>query len=121
MDKRRYMKDLTMKDFSILGEKWPEGLKVFTDWINQYKIENNWMGLFNDSEGLSVATYEGVSVERKAPKYHDLPGAMQLGIFVEFMQDRGGCEYVCDLFTLDLYEELEELLPMLQEEAQSEQ
>lgn len=61
--------------FNDLGAKFPEAMKLFKTWIDQYKQDNNWQDLFNGWESF------------EAPKYHDLPLAMQAGIFIQFAQE----------------------------------
>lgn len=53
-----------------LMDKYPLGMKNFCSWIDKYKKQVNWDQVF---------AFDG------APKYHELPGAMQLGIFIEYV------------------------------------
>lgn len=75
--------------FNDMKKKYPEAMQKFCDFIDQYKKDNNWKELFN--EGVSIMmplprpmrTSVGKTID---PKYHDLPIAMQVGIFIEFMR-----------------------------------
>lgn len=76
---------LTKENFwNDLYKKYPEEMKVFCMWIDRYKEKVGWNTLFNinsdyqNSEGKNAV----------APKYHDLPIAMQVGIFFEFCMGR---------------------------------
>jgi len=51
-----------------MTEKYPFAMRYFHDWIDAYKKRNKWKSLFNASS------------KHKAPKFHELPLAMQLGI-----------------------------------------
>jgi hypothetical protein len=56
----------------------PTVMERFKVWIDQYKSAVNWDLYFfhNDDDGMGESyTY----------KFHDLPDAMQIGIFMEFM------------------------------------
>ena len=65
--------------FDELQQLYPEGMKVFLAWIDEYKKANEWDKLFGDGMGR---------FDRDAPKFHELPLAMQAGIFVEFCDDQ---------------------------------
>lgn len=72
--------------------KYPKAMKVFSDWIDEYKKKNNWKRLFNGGVGIHDNDYpasDTVSIT-SAPKYHDLPIALQLGIWNEFAETNGG-------------------------------
>jgi hypothetical protein len=116
---RIQQESLTPDYFNVLKVQYPLGMKVFLEWIDEYKKTVNWSGMFNS--GIDVQPGLSNSKKTIAPKYHDLPGAMQLGIFIEFMKQRGGCEYGVDLFELELREEFEGAVKMLQTEQELEQ
>lgn len=72
---------LTKEGFwNALYAQYPEKVQVFCDWIDEYKKKNNWDYLFCNrylkARNLSQT------------KYHDLPLAMQFGIFLEFTRDK---------------------------------
>lgn len=82
------LENLTKENFwNSLMEKYPIGMKLFCDWIDEYKKTNNWANLFNaaKADDREYFDWNGDAVEIEAPKYHDLPLAMQIGIFLEFM------------------------------------
>lgn len=65
-------------------DKYPNATKEFCDWIDKYKEEVFWNTLFNG--GISESQGHGEPIITSvAPKYHDLPYAMQLGIFLTYM------------------------------------
>ena len=71
-------KQLTKAGFwEPLKEECPRGMKLFVEFIDKYKAENDWDTLF------------GPFIYGEAPKYHDLPTAMQFGIFTEFVEGTG--------------------------------
>lgn len=77
------MENLTKENFwNEMMEKYPEQMKKFCDWIDDYKASVNWESLFGTHKttdgGRIVCSYS-------APKFHDLPFAMQLGIWAEYM------------------------------------
>lgn len=73
---------LTLENFwNELKARYPEGLKIFTDWIDEYKKTVDWDKLFNG---------RGYPIVVLAPKYHELPYAFQLGIWLEFIASRKG-------------------------------
>lgn len=76
--------NLTLENFwNDLYKNHPAGTKVFCDWIDKYKAENNWNVLFNGK----FKVIESDKSIHSSPKYHDLPWAMQFGIWIEFMLD----------------------------------
>lgn len=75
--------NLTKENFwNGIKEKYPKASKEFCDWVDAYKEENNWDSLFNSDY---VPAFQEPTCP--APKYHDLPIAMQFGIFVQFVFD----------------------------------
>lgn len=83
------IENLTKENFwNEMQEKYPKAMKKFCDWVDNYKKENDWYSLFNSgwSKGVSKSN-EGHLIggeKTKAPKYHQLPLALQYGIFVQF-------------------------------------
>lgn len=72
------MESLTKENFwNELNNAYPEQMKEFCAWIDEYKKRVDWDGLFNGLKGPFTSS----------PKYHDLPIAMQLGIFWEFSME----------------------------------
>lgn len=70
LDKENYW-DPLFKENPIMAEK-------FQDWIDAYKKENCWKGLFPNMDGQGRYCYPDEI------KFHDLPIHMQFGIFLEF-------------------------------------
>lgn len=61
--------------------KYGPGIEHFKAWVDSYKKLHNWHLLFNSDLPFTDNTYS------EAPKYHELPVAMQIGIFQEYMHD----------------------------------
>lgn len=102
---------LTKENFwNELLEKFPKGMKVFCDWIDQYKAMVGWKRLFNEGYVLNKDHKIGFMVDpgkTQAPKFHDIPYAMQMGIWIAFVQDRGGCSWeIDDMMEFDLAEDI---------------
>lgn len=80
--------NLTLENFwNDLYIKYPKATKVFCNWIDKYKVKNNWENLFNGGVCISGSEDDAFDFSTEAPKYHDLPWAMQLGIWIEFITD----------------------------------
>lgn len=60
----------------------PIAMQDFSKWIDEYKADVNWDDLF-------VSTFKPIL---GAPKFHDLPDAMQIGIFFYYLAQRSGEE-----------------------------
>ena len=106
------MENLNKENFwNELYEKYPLGMKVFCDWIDEYKKKNNWKMLFNSNSEYQNADGKNAI----APKYHDLPLAMQIGIWIEFCSELSVHEWeVDDLCTYDWKADITECFKMLQ-------
>lgn len=96
------MDKLTKENFwKELQEKYPLQMNKFNDWIDKYKVENNWNKLFNENYSQFNKQYasngELVSMDFSPPKYHELPIAMQIGIFMEFASQSKGVYGVRDI------------------------
>ena len=73
------MKSLTKENFwNALYEKYSE-VAVFCGWIDEYKRSVEWDNLFNNGSMKHYA--------RQSIKFHDLPIAMQWGIFCQFASE----------------------------------
>lgn len=71
------MDSLTKENFwNDLYEEYPSEMKHFCDWIDEYKKNNNWSELFAKGERTDIT-----------PKYHNLPIAMQIGIFIQYVAE----------------------------------
>lgn len=75
---------LTKENFwNEMYEKYPDAMKTFCAWIDEYKERVKWDSLFyNESDDF----YE-YAVKGRRIKYHDLPIAMQIGIFLQFVSE----------------------------------
>lgn len=76
-----------------MKQRYPQVMELFLEWVNSYKLDNHWKQLFNysldakrDIPGLIIIT----------PKFHDLPIAMQMGIFMQFMAEHNPDPEVSD-------------------------
>ncbi len=57
---------------------YPKACKLFCNWIDEYKKAVDWNDLFNDDITNLADGY-------KVPKFHEIPHAMQQGIWIEFV------------------------------------
>lgn len=74
------METLTKENFwDEMSQKYPKAMKHFLNWIDGYKESNNWFDLF------TTHLAPDKSGNWEAPKYHELPIAMQFGIFLQWM------------------------------------
>jgi hypothetical protein len=89
--------------FDDLYAKYPLGLQVFCNWIDGYKKAVGWTDFIPNA------------------KFHDLPNAIQEGIYWAFIRERGGCQFeIDDMFAFDFVKEFTELVQMLQQEEEFE-
>lgn len=70
------MKALDKKLWIELAARYPDGIKIFQEWFENYKERVNWQKLFGE-----VITPHYV---HKGPDFEELPEALQLGIWQEF-------------------------------------
>lgn len=85
LTKENFFDELEKLDrLNKLEKQYPKAMAQFQEWINQYKIDNDWKRLFGEDTSLSDAKQAGKWTDRIAPKFHELPSAMQLGIFIQF-------------------------------------
>ena len=69
--------------FDEMMTKYPKAMKKFCDWIDEYKKEVGWDGLFN--AGYCKCLSEPIRwVDSVVPKFHNIPYAMQYGIWIEY-------------------------------------
>ncbi len=84
------MEKLTKENFwNDLNARYPKGMKVFCDWIDEYKKRVNWNQLFRNGPFLSFENDEitkPIQGEQNV-KFHDIPGEMQIGIYIQFLSD----------------------------------
>jgi hypothetical protein len=73
---------LTKENFwNEMMEKYPKATKAFCEWIDEYKKAVEWDELFANIGRLNEDVPGGF---RKKVKFHDIPYAMQYGIWMEF-------------------------------------
>ena len=103
--------NLTKQNFwNDMMEKYPGATKAFCKWIDEFKNEVNWLNLFNC--GSPNYAKQG----HHSPKFHDLPYALQLGIWLEYCYQRGGCRMTIEnFFEFDLREDIEDMFKHLLE------
>lgn len=83
---------LTKENFwNELHEKYPLGMKRFCDWIDEYKKRVDWDKVFHVPQyevwvGSPTGFMKKIGGQEisPAPKYHDIPIGMQIGIFIQF-------------------------------------
>lgn len=102
---------LTKENFwDELYVAFPKATQVFCEWVDQYKAMVGWKRLFNEGYVLNKDYNIGFMVDpgkTMAPKFHDMPYAMQMGIWIAFVKDRGGCGWeIEDMFTYDLRQDI---------------
>lgn len=78
------MDNLNHENFwSKMHEENPHITDLFCKWIDEYKKRVGWNDLFNSNSEYQNAAGKNA----KAPKFHDLPIEMQLGILDRFKQE----------------------------------
>lgn len=79
--KAQELANLTKENFwNELYVKYPDKVQEFCDWIDEYKKRVHWDMLFFNNRKASPQS----KCRSNPVKYHDLPLAMQLGIFIQF-------------------------------------
>lgn len=71
----------------------PKTFKQFKDWIDGYKKRVGWDKMFHAGIQLSRSDDDIT----KAPKVHDLPDALQIGIFFQFLTEQEYVAYKPDI------------------------
>jgi hypothetical protein len=81
------METLTKENFwNEMEQKYPKAMAHFQNWIDEYKVANDWEYLFNANWNKEpFSNYIGGPEVTVASKYHELPIAMQFGIFLEYV------------------------------------
>jgi len=67
---------------------YPKSTQKFCNWIDEYKKKVGWTTLFKEDV-----------------KFHDIPLAMQTGIWLEYMQEQG-CYMEIDVMEFDLEDDI---------------
>lgn len=100
---------LTKENFwNDLYKRYPGEVQKFCDWIDEYKKQNNWTDLFNEVQS------EYPALRTKAPKFHDLPIAMQIGIFLQFIAETDKA-YELELPTIESIEDINKIPELIKE------
>lgn len=112
---------LTKENFwNRMMEQYPHATTAFCKWVDEYKKAVNWDKLFNHgiTHHVSGSAFKSTT---SAPKFHDLPHAMQMGIWIEYISQRGGCQWeIEDMFQYDLSEDIEGFFrELLEDEAKN--
>lgn len=110
------MSNLNKENFwNELYAKFPRGTQIFCDWIDEYKKAEDWNKLFNSDSEYQNAKGKNAP----APKFHDLPYAMQLGIWIEFVKSRTENDWDMEIFSddFDLAIDISEYVEHVLEEA----
>lgn len=78
-------KPLTKENFwNEMLQKYPNSTKLFCAWIDKYKEVVGWHNLF----GAHQTRIKGnIVCLGYAPKFHDVPYDMQVGIWIRFAED----------------------------------
>jgi hypothetical protein len=108
---------LTKENFwNEMMEKYPKAAKSFCEWIDEYKKAVGWNGLFRESNSRD----ENGDIVGGTKKYHELPYAMQYGIWIEFCRQNlhqffEQSEHLCDFVDLeeDVKNVFKEIDPMI--------
>lgn len=83
--------------FNHLYEVYPRSVQKFCDFIDDYKEHVGWLSIIPSA------------------KFHDLPYAMQMGIWFEFVIQRGGCQYeITDVYSYDLRNDITLMMQMME-------
>lgn len=83
-------KSLTKENFwDDLMLKYPQAVKEFCNWIDDYKRSVNWTSFIPEA------------------KYHDLPFEFQLGIWFRYMEEEAPCYFEVDITEFDLASEID--------------
>lgn len=83
--------NLTQEFWSKLAEKYAGEISVFRNWIDEYKKRIGWEKLFHPQFNFVIVKASGLSApEFIAPKFHDLPDAMQAGLFMQYVLETKG-------------------------------
>ncbi len=94
-------KKLTYHEFwEPLENAYPEACKVLYEWLENYREQVNWKKMFSvtmwsikHNRAMGAEDYETHNRHEIATHlydFHDLPIAMQIGIFIEFVDNTTG-------------------------------
>jgi hypothetical protein len=87
--------------------KYPDAMKIFCDWIDQYKNKVDWQKLFARRTFKISEEETSAEYENRISKFHEIPLAMQIGIWIEYVVERGGCNWTIEnMFEINWREEI---------------
>jgi hypothetical protein len=97
--------------FNEMMEKFPKAMKCFCDWIDEYKKAVNWDKLFTANENTD-------QIHSSKYKFHEIPYAMQYGIWIEYCRQKLSNyfeqpEHISD--NVDLREDIEMVFKEIEE------
>lgn len=105
-NKPKYPDILTKENFwNDIQEKHPKQMKVFCDWIDEYKKRTNWD--FWMKKCITVDLENDNNKQLRIPKFHEIPIAMQIGIIMEFSMSH---EDAGDTLKMDVVNSIEGLI-----------
>lgn len=82
------MENLNKENFwNEMYQKYPLAMKDFCSWIDEYKKRNDWNDLFHNK----AASYDA----KHSVKFHDIPIAMQMGIWREYLDVNASEIQIC--------------------------
>ena len=91
------MERMTKADFwDGIQSEYPEGMAEFNAWIEEFRRRADWEILFNCGHETNYGPgdrYEWPyksNYSRHYPRFHNLPNAMQIGIFIQYTIEQGG-------------------------------
>lgn len=87
------MNNLNKENFwDQLHYKYPKATERFCKWIDEYKVRVNWNSLFNGGIPIEDNRYPASDFtpasKTVAPKFHDIPIEMQMGILTGFVSEQ---------------------------------
>jgi hypothetical protein len=95
MSTESYPAILTKENFwNELQKKYPVEMKKFCDWVDEYKKRVEWETLF----AVHVRGYK--DYKGATPKFHEIPVAMQIGIFFQFTTEMSESDQGVHLFNI---------------------
>ena len=110
--------------FNEIEAKYPEAMNEFQQWINDYKFSVVWDCLFNHNPHFfQTKQHADISISSNwpAPKFHDLPYEMQVGIIMRFISEKvGGApgHMFKELYTTELIQAFRETFDHLEFKAE---
>jgi hypothetical protein len=85
------MENLTKENFfNEIEARYPKAIKAFSEWIDEYKNSVIWEVLFNHNPHFYQTKQHAeinASSNWQAPKFHDLPYELQVGIIMRFISE----------------------------------